>query len=221
MAKRSDIRGVYAITDTGLQPPGELPLRVEQVLAGGARVIQYRDKSADDTRRLAEASALRRLCDRHGAVLIINDDLELAAACGADGVHLGRDDPDPARARRRLGSDALIGVSCYNELRRAEAAVAAGADYLAFGSLFPSATKPYAPRASLELIRSARRLFPEVPIAGIGGVDAGNAPAAVAAGVDALAVIRAVFAAADPAQATAAIAAAFSAGDDTVTIRGE
>ena len=164
-------------------------------------------------RRSQEAAALRRLCHQHDAVFIVNDDIELAAACGADGVHLGRDDTELRQARRRLGRDALIGVSCYNEMHRAETLAEAGADYLAFGSLFTSSTKPGAVHAPLSLIRAARRRFPTLPIVGIGGVDAGNAAEAVDAGVDALAVIRAVFAAPDPAVAAAAIAAAFGGRD--------
>ncbi|MBA1146853.1 thiamine phosphate synthase [Ectothiorhodospiraceae bacterium WFHF3C12] len=213
MAIRSDIRGLYAITDPALQAAGQLPARVERALAGGARVIQYRDKSGDRVRRSQEAAALRRLCDQHDAVFIVNDDIELAAACGADGVHLGRDDTELRQARRRLGRDALIGVSCYNEMHRAETLAEAGADYLAFGSLFTSSTKPGAVHAPLSLIRAARRRFPTLPIVGIGGVDAGNAAEAVDAGVDALAVIRAVFAMPDPAVAAAAIAAAFGGRD--------
>lgn len=209
MARRSDIRGVYAITDSALQPPRALEGRVEQALTGGARMVQYRDKSADFARRLSEARTLGALCRRYGALFIVNDDVSLAVAAGADGVHLGRDDADPAEARRRLGPAAVIGVSCYNDLDRAQRLAGQEVDYLAFGSLFPSATKREAPRVDLETIAAARRRLPETPLVGIGGVNAENAPRAVAAGLDALAVIQAIFAAPDPAAATAAIAAAF------------
>lgn len=212
MTRRRAIRGVYAITDSALQPSAQLPDRVEQALKGGARIIQYRDKSTDAARRLAEARALCALCRRHGAVFIVNDDVELAAAVGADGVHLGRDDAQPAEARRHLGDAALIGVSCYDDLNRAGRMAALDVDYLAFGSLFPSSTKRDAPRVSLEIVVAARRRFPDLPLVGIGGVNANNAPRAVSAGLDALAVIRAVFAAPDPRAATAAIAAAFENG---------
>jgi len=206
---RDRISGLYVITDGSLQAPAALTGRVERALIGGARVVQYRDKHDDGQRRLREASALRALCERHGATFIVNDDVALARRSGAHGVHLGRDDIPLEEARRRLGPDWLIGVSCYDRLERAERLAAAGADYLAFGSLFPSATKPHALRADLDLIREARRRFPALPLVGIGGVDADNAARAVAAGLDALAVIRAVFAADDPADAAAAIAAAF------------
>lgn len=208
-AIRNTVGGLYVITDSTLQPPETLSERVERALIGGARVVQYRDKHGDTARRLREASALRGLCERYAATFIVNDDVELARRCGAHGVHLGRDDMALEEARRQLGPERLIGVSCYNELERAERLAAAGADYLAFGSLFPSATKPGAPRASLALIREARARFPGLALVGIGGIDADNAPAAVTAGVDALAVIRAVFGADDPARAAAGIAAAF------------
>lgn len=211
MAGRSEIRGVYAITDSALQSQQALAGRVEQALIGGARMVQYRDKSEDAARRLSEARTLAALCRQYGALFIVNDDVALAADAGADGVHLGRDDTDPAAARRRLGSAAVIGVSCYNDLDRARRLADRDVDYLAFGSLFPSATKREAPRVDLETIAAARRCFPAMPLVGIGGVNAENAPRAVAAGLDAVAVIQAIFADPDPAAATAAIAAAFEA----------
>ncbi|HEY5718860.1 MAG TPA: thiamine phosphate synthase, partial [Gammaproteobacteria bacterium] len=143
------LRGLYAITDgrhgDALLDP------VDAVLRGGAVLVQYRDKSGDRPRRRAEATALLALCRRHRARLLINDDVELAAAVGADGVHLGRDDGSLAAARERLGPGALIGVSCYADPARARDAARAGADYLAFGSVHPSPTKPHAVRAPLEL----------------------------------------------------------------------
>jgi thiamine-phosphate pyrophosphorylase len=129
-----------------------------QALEGGARVLQYRDKTRDASRRLDEARALQSLCARFAVPLIVNDDVELAAAIGAAGVHLGEDDDDLAPARARLGAQAIIGVSCYDSLERARHFAAAGADYLAFGAFFPSPTKPHARRASLDLLRDARAL---------------------------------------------------------------
>ena len=147
------LRGLYAITPEDAGP--ELTRRVELAIAGGARVIQYRDKSRDLARRRAQAQALSDLCRATGARLIINDDPDLAVAVGADGVHLGRDDGDPAQARHLLGPQAIIGVSCYDCLELGLAAQAAGADYVAFGSFFPSATKPDAVRAEPDLLRRA------------------------------------------------------------------
>jgi thiamine-phosphate pyrophosphorylase len=190
MQTKFELRGLYAITPEHSALP--LTDQVEQALQGGARLIQYRDKSGDAPRRCAEAQALIQLCRRHGVPLVINDDLELAAAVGADGVHLGRDDPSLAAARERLGSGALIGVSCYNELRNAERAWALGADYLAFGRFFPSASKPGAVPASLDLLRQARTRFP-LPLVAIGGIRPENGGPLLAAGADMLAAIEAVF----------------------------
>lgn len=184
--------GLYAITDG---PRTDLSATVAQALAGGARVLQYRDKTADAARRHAEAAALKQLCDTHAVPLIVNDDVALAVAVGAAGVHLGRDDDDVAAARAALGAGAIIGVSCYDSLERARAAAAAGADYVAFGAFFPSPTKPQAVRASLDLLRQSATLG--VPRVAIGGITPDNAPSLVEAGADFLAVISAVFAAPD------------------------
>jgi len=196
------LAGLYVLTDERL---GEnlLPA-VAAALAGGARLVQYRDKSADPARRLEEARSLRRLTRKRGARLIVNDDPELASAVAADGVHLGRDDPDPGRARRLLGPRAVIGVSCYDSLAQARAAVAAGADYVAFGSVYPSPTKPGAVRAPLPLFAAAKDEL-AVPLCAIGGITAGNAAAVAAAGADLLAVVSAVVFAADPEAAARAI----------------
>jgi thiamine-phosphate pyrophosphorylase len=189
---RPTTRGLYAITDG---PRPDLLDVARQALLGGARLLQYRDKTADAARRLAEASALRQLCREHGVPLIINDDVALARAVQADGVHLGKDDGDLAAARAELGATAIIGVSCYDSLERARIAAATGADYVAFGAFFPSPTKPHAPRAPLDLLRQSAALG--VPRVAIGGITPDNAPALVAAGADFLAVISAVFGVAD------------------------
>ena len=190
-------RGLYAITDG---PRTDLSTAVSQALAGGARVLQYRDKTADAARRHAEAAALKQLCDAHAVPLIVNDDVALAVAVGAAGVHLGRDDDDVAAARVALGPGAFIGVSCYDSLERARAAAAAGADYVAFGAFFPSPTKPQAARAPLDLLRQSATLG--VPRVAIGGITPDNASSLVEAGADFLAVISAVFAAPDVRSAT-------------------
>ncbi len=186
------IRGVYALADTSLLAGAELMARVQAALRGGVAVVQYRDKSADPARRLAEAQALRALCGRYGAAFIVNDDVDLALAVGADGVHLGRDDPSPALARVRLGSKALIGATCYDRLELAPAALALGADHVAFGRFFPSSTKPGEIYASLDLLRAARASL-TCPIVCIGGIHADNAHPLVQAGADALVVGGALF----------------------------
>ena len=194
---RRNLRGVYAITDASLTPPDRLRERVERALSGGVRIVQYRDKSDDAALRLAQATELVALCHAHSALLIVNDDVALAKACSADGVHVGRDDEDLEQARAVLGAGPVIGVSCYDSLQRAQRAVAGGADYVAFGSFFPSAIKPHAVRAPLSLLAEAKRRW-TTPVCAIGGIDARNAPELVAHGADMLAVISALFAAPDP-----------------------
>jgi thiamine-phosphate pyrophosphorylase len=184
--------GLYAITDAQLIADDRLLDTVEQALLGGARLIQYRDKSADAVRRLTQARLLNTLCQRYQVPLIINDDVELAAAVGAAGVHIGKDDPALTTARTRLGQNALIGVSCYNRLSLALAAEQAGADHVAFGAVFPSPTKPTEVRASITLLREARAAL-RIPIVAIGGITPDNAPLLLDIGVDALAVVSGVF----------------------------
>lgn len=180
------LRGLYAIT------PGDLG-RVAAALASGALcALQYRSKSAHAAQRLREARMLAQLCRAQGVPLIVNDDVELALAVDAQGVHLGRDDAGIAAARARLPGR-LIGASCYDRLELAERAVAAGADYVAFGSVFASATKPGAVRAPLALF--AHDLG--VPKVAIGGITAENAAQLRAAGADAVAVIADLFEAPD------------------------
>jgi thiamine-phosphate pyrophosphorylase len=186
------MRGLYAITDG---PRGNLLVAAEAALAGGACVLQYRDKSTDHDRRHAEAVALQVLCLAHGVPLIINDDIALAAAVGAAGVHLGEQDADIAAARTRLGPAAIIGASCYDSLPRARQLAAAGADYLAFGAFFPSPTKPEARHAPTSLLRDAAALG--LPRVAIGGITPDNGGALIDAGADLLAVISGVFGAAD------------------------
>lgn len=185
-------QGLYAITDG---PRADLLDVVAQALAGGARLLQYRDKSVDNTRRHTEAAALRQLCTAHAIPLIINDDVALAHAVAADGVHLGKDDDDIDAARAVLGEEAIIGVSCYDSLARAQMAARAGASYIAFGAFFASPTKPLAPHAPLDLLRQSAALG--VPRVAIGGITPDNGAFLVEAGADYLAVISAVFGAAD------------------------
>ncbi len=189
------LKGLYVITDGST---GALLLRkVEQALQGGASIVQYRDKTADKTRRLQEAQALHSLCQHYGALLIINDDVELAKAVQADGVHVGKDDTAFTTARAALGENAIIGVSCYNRLELALNAAQQGASYVAFGSIYPSPTKPDAPRASLELLQMARQQLPNTPICVIGGITLDNGKLLLTNGADMLAVITDVFHATD------------------------
>lgn len=184
--------GPYALTDHSETGSDDMLTAVAAALTGGVSLVQYRDKGTDHVRRTQEARRLAELCREQGVPLIINDDVALAAEVGADGVHLGRDDAGVQAARDRLGEHSIIGVSCYNELARARAAVDQGADYVAFGSVFPSRTKPEAVHAPLELLSEAREILP-VPICAIGGITPENARQVVAAGADLIAVVRAVW----------------------------
>ncbi len=200
------IAGLYLLTRETADTVA-LCTTVTAALAAGARLLQYRDKSMDAVRRLAQARALRALCNTYGAMLIVNDDVDLVLAVAADGVHLGEDDAPLAEARGRLGTDRIIGVSCYNELARAERAVDQGADYIAFGAFFSSGTKPQARVATPQLLRDARKF--SVPIVAIGGIDASNGHQLVEAGANALAVLGAVWDAPDPGSAAQAIVSLF------------
>ena len=185
-------RGLYAITDSALIPAGELTRRVSLAIAGGAAMIQYRDKGPAASAGIDEVVSLAALCRRQGIPLIVNDDVELAATVGAAGVHLGRDDASPHAARVRLGAEAIIGVSCYNDLQRARQAVQAGADYIAFGRFYPSRSKPEAVPADPGLLTRATTEL-AIPTVAIGGITPANGPTLVAAGASLLAAIHGVF----------------------------
>jgi thiamine-phosphate pyrophosphorylase len=180
------LRGLYAITPEG----ADLERKLRAALEGGVACVQYRRKAGN----AAEAQAVVRLCREFGVPAIVNDDVELALEVGADGAHLGRDDGDLAAARRRLGKR-ILGASCYADMALARAAVAAGADYIAFGAVFASPTKPRAAHAPLSLFKQAAGLG--VPLAAIGGITAENAGEVVRAGADLLAVISDLFDAPD------------------------
>jgi thiamine-phosphate pyrophosphorylase len=209
-----DLYGLYAITDGPYADVETLVRKVDAAIEGGARIVQYRDKGDDRPRRECEARALAGLCRDRGVPLLINDDVELALASGADGVHVGRDDMGVSQARARLPAGALVGCSCYDRFDLAKAAVAAGADYVAFGSFFASPTKPHAVRASLDLLHRTLRELGR-PAVAIGGITPENGAALVAAGAQMLAVISAVFAAPDITAAARAFAPCFTEPEDT------
>lgn len=200
--------GLYALT------PDDHPSLVDAVdgaIAGGACMIQYRDKTAHAKKREERARSLLVLCRTRHIPLIINDDLDLALALGADGIHLGADDPPVAEARERFPGG-LIGASCYNDFARARAATRSGASYVAFGSFNPSPTQPDAVTAQPDLLMRARRELC-VPVCAIGGINANNAGALIQAGADLLAVCSGVFAQANTTEAAHAIACQFQADD--------
>jgi len=204
---RKTISGLYAITPA-LADPELLAGKVDAALRGGARVVQYRNKDAGEQLRQEQAVRIARLCRDAGACFIVNDNIELARRVDADGVHLGKDDEGVGAARALLGPGKLIGVSCYNELWRARDAVAQGADYIAFGSFFPSPTKPGAVMAARDLLRAAKEFL--VPIVAIGGITPDNAAGLIEAGADAVAVLSAVFDAPDVERAARRIARLFA-----------
>ncbi|MFN4324587.1 MAG: thiamine phosphate synthase [Azonexus sp.] len=199
---RSKLRGLYAITPDCAD--GERLLAdVGAALAGGCRIVQYRDKISPKPEQVRRARALRALTRQHDARLLINDDLALCALVDADGVHLGRDDGNLRAARAILGPERILGASCYADLSLARAAHTAGADYVAFGAVFPSATKPQAVRAQPGLFAEARHHLGTTTCA-IGGITLANAPSLIAAGADLLAVITDLFSAPDIAARAAA-----------------
>lgn len=202
------LRGLYAVTPD-LADTAELLRRVRLAMAGGARLVQYRNKPADPVLRREQSMALLGLCRRQGVPLILNDDLRLALEIGADGVHLGREDGDLAAARAALGAGKLLGISCYGDLERAREARRLGADYVAFGSFFASPTKPAAGRAPLTLPAAARAEL-GLPVCAIGGITLENAPQLIAAGADLLAVISDLFEAPDIRARAAAYTSLFS-----------
>jgi len=181
----------------------------EAALAGGARLLQYRNKTAPPATRLAQARALFALCRRFRVPLIVNDHLELALAVDADGLHLGAEDGSVAAARERLGAGKILGASCYDRLELALEAEGRGADYVAFGSFFPSSVKPSAARAPLALLRDAKRRL-AVPVVAIGGITLENAPQLIAAGADSVAVVSALFGTEDVGSAARRFSALFA-----------
>jgi thiamine-phosphate pyrophosphorylase len=191
----AEIKGLYAITPESADTQA-LVDKVKAALEGGARLVQYRSKSDDAALRHEQAAELLELCRAYHVPLIINDDVRLAALVDADGVHLGEEDASLKEARINLGPDKIIGVSCYQDLALAKRFQSEGADYVAFGSFYPSTTKPGARPCPVSLLSEARKAL-RLPIVAIGGITPENAVALVSAGADAVAVISALFDAPD------------------------
>jgi len=199
-------RGLYLITPD--DPDTEALCARVHALLPYAACLQYRNKRADAALRHAQAALLAEASRAAGVPFMVNDDAHLAAQVGADGVHLGEHDGTVAAARGILGERAIVGVSCYDDLHRAEAAATAGADYIAFGAFFPSITKPNARRATLDLLRAAATL--DIPRVAIGGITPDNARPLVDAGADLLAIVGGVFDAPDPVAAARACRSLFA-----------
>lgn len=193
------LKGLYVITDPKLCA-ADLTHKVEQAILGGAKIIQYRNKTAIKAQQISEAKTLQILCSQHGRLFIINDDIALALEVNADGVHLGQSDGDILDARERLGSDKIIGITCHSDLDLAIKAQAQTANYVAFGRFYPSKTKPSAPPANIEILQHAKSQL-QIPVVAIGGISVENAPPLLTAGADMLAVIDAIFSKVDIQQA--------------------
>lgn len=191
------MKGLYAITDCDNLSGDKLFSKTEEILRAGVAVLQYRDKSGNREKRQYEAAELRQLCREQDCLFIINDDVQLAKSADSDGVHLGKQDSDCKTARNKLGAQAIIGISCYGDVKLALAASADGADYVAFGSFFPSLTKENSLLAQPEIIRRAKARI-ALPVVAIGGITPANCRTLLDHGADMLAVISSVYQAEDP-----------------------
>lgn len=203
-------QGLYGITPEW-DDTDKLIAAVELAAAHGMRSLQLRRKNISPAARKEQAERLQVVCRRLGVVFIINDDWQLARDIGADGVHIGREDADLAAVRAALGPDVIVGTSCYNDFSLAQTALAHGADYVAYGAMYPSPTKPNAARASMDLLARTRALLetyesPRPALVAIGGITPANAEAVAIAGADALAVITGLFEADDIAAAARTVA---------------
>ena len=194
------LQGLYVIADAACLSKDEIISKTEEVLHAGVRIIQYRDKINPISNQKKIAKQLRELTQQYESLFIVNDHIEVALSCNADGVHLGKDDASIKQARNQLGDEKIIGASCYASFENAGLAIRATADYIAFGSFFPSPTKPNAPRASITLLTKAKKEF-STPICAIGGISPENAHQMINAGADMIAVISAVFNASSPSRA--------------------
>jgi thiamine-phosphate pyrophosphorylase len=203
------LRGLYAITDTKLIPRDRFVETVEASVRGGATMVQLREKDTPREEFIRLARALLPVTRRYRVLLIINDHPSIAKEIGADGVHVGREDPPVAEARALLGPEAIIGASCYGEVTRAVTAEQDGADYVAFGTPFPSPTKTKRTDISLGIFQEVKRQV-NVPVFAIGGITVANARQVIDAGADGIAVVSGVFAASDIEAAARALAQLFS-----------
>jgi thiamine-phosphate pyrophosphorylase len=206
---KTKLAGLYGITDSSLLPTSSsLFAAVEAALQGGMRILQYRAKILPDAEKRRQAERLKQLCADYRALFIINDDVTLAAAVDADGVHLGKNDSDIKIARQQLGDDKIIGASCYNRLELALQAQQMGFDYVAFGRFFPSQTKPEAVQADPHILQQAASQL-SIPLCAIGGIQPSNAALLIEQGADMIAVIHALFSAADIRQRAADFSSLF------------
>ena len=205
--KRHKIAGLYGIT-AAMTDTAALLKKTRQILDGGARLIQYRNKSADRTLQRLQAKALLQICRDYHVPLLINDHVELALEVNADGVHLGAKDTDIVTARAQLGMDKIIGASCYNRLTSAVQATKSGADYVAFGAFYPTLTKHDTVTASIDILLRAKNTL-DIPVVCIGGINSANALTLIKNGADAVAVCQAIYQTNDASKTAAAISRFF------------
>lgn len=205
----SRLHGLYSVTDEKLIAAEQFSAIIEQILRGGASIIQYRNKSHDENLRKNQCIELRQLCNQYKALLIINDDIELARRVKADGVHLGLNDSSISQARTVLGKKAIVGVSCYDRFDLAQQAQNEGADYVAFGTFFPSAIKPEACVADIKLLIQAKQQL-SIPVCAIGGINIDNATQLVNSGADMIAVISGLLTQKDIASSAQKLSALFN-----------
>jgi len=185
------IKGLYAITPDSADL-NTLIQKTKSAIEGGAFMVQYRSKIQDRDVKMQQCAAILRLCREYEIPCIVNDDVDMCRILEADGVHLGEKDDNIAEVRHILGEDAIIGSSCYDQLDRAKSAQKEGASYVAFGAMFPTSTKPNAPRATLALLKEAKREI-QIPIVAIGGITVNNAHDVIKTGIDAIAVITSLY----------------------------
>jgi thiamine-phosphate pyrophosphorylase len=210
------IQGLYAIADCAVIDKEMMVDRVLHAITGGARVIQYRAKNISKVRQAEDAKTLAALCKQHNVLFIVNDNPQLARQVNADGVHIGQDDTSISNTRAIVGDEMIIGYSCYNDLHRAQSAENEGADYVAFGSFFPSKIKPDAVRAPLTLLSEARSSI-SLPLVAIGGINATNGRQLIEAGANALAVISEIFAAEDVTSAARQFSSLFNSPNSQIS----
>ncbi|MBB5392592.1 MULTISPECIES: thiamine phosphate synthase [unclassified Herbaspirillum] len=199
--KQWHVRGLYIVTPDW-DDTEQLVSATEQAIRGGAALVQYRHKNADEVLRREQASALLHVCRRHNTPFIVNDHVELCLALDADGIHVGGTDASVAEVRARVGRDKIVGASCYGTLQLARDAHAAGASYVAFGGFYPSRVKKYAFKTAPEIVAESKREIP-LPVVVIGGMTQENCLPLIAQGADMVAAISSVYMAPQDAQAAA------------------
>jgi len=195
---KNNLRGLYVITDKKLIDRDQFVLTVEKSIKGGASIVQLREKDTPEKEIIDLGRQILKVTKQYNVPLIINDSPELTREIGADGVHLGGEDCSITKARELLGNNAIIGVTCYNEINRGLYAVQNGADYVAFGTPYYTPTKPEREPTSIDTLKKAVSLIKTIPIFAIGGITKENAGPILETGVNGIAIITSIFGSTDP-----------------------